>query len=435
MQAAVSAAAVAVEGAATAVKLVMQDDDALMMSAAALTMPTVPRPLPKMGRIASAFDTYTDADFMSHVRLRRATFDWVLHRIRDHPVFVQSEGRPQLPIEHQLFAALWHLAAGSSFRQDSQTTGLAVTSVWEATVRVITALIDTCYSGAVTWYATSEEKRSMARRFEEKVEIPGVIASVDGTLIPVKNLPHAGPVAYRDRSGEYSVVLHAAVDVDCRFRHVLPGCPGSFGDSRTYQMTRLYALRSEMVGYLFTLVGDSAYGLDRYLLTRFRAPDGKTEADLPEYMQVFNKCLSRVRVYVEKAFGILKGRWHILAARAQFESVETVVNVINACVTLHNICIDAGDVYPVPEVSDPLLADELDPCVGDMIAARDRLARMLAELYTLGPAINADGSEKGGTRLVRRLGVDVHSVIAQINAAGRAGGGAAAASSAMDLDS
>ena len=45
----------------------------------------------------------------------------------------------------------------------------------------------------------------------------------------------------------------------------------------------------------------------------------------------------------ECAFGLFKGRWRILCRKCESKK-ESVVTISLACVVLHNICIDPGDV-------------------------------------------------------------------------------------------
>ena len=84
------------------------------------------------------------------------------------------------------------------------------------------------------------------------------------------------------------------------------------------------------------LLGDSAYPLSTWLLKPYH--EGTND---PEEIN-FNKELSRARVSVECAFGILKGRWRILQKRLDSDIAFTN-QIIIACCVLHNFCIEAGD--------------------------------------------------------------------------------------------
>ena len=56
----------------------------------------------------------------------------------------------------------------------------------------------------------------------------------------------------------------------------------------------------------------------------------------------FNFLLSSTRMAVERAFGLLKGRFRIIH-KQQDTRLENICNVVAACCILHNFCILSGD--------------------------------------------------------------------------------------------
>lgn len=75
------------------------------------------------------------------------------------------------------------------------------------------------------------------------------------------------------------------------------------------------------------------------MLTPFR-DYGNLSLDQKRY----NKSLSATRVCIENAFGLLKGQFRQLV-RLDFWHVEKNSKFILGCCVLHNICIDAGDIF------------------------------------------------------------------------------------------
>lgn len=81
------------------------------------------------------------------------------------------------------------------------------------------------------------------------------------------------------------------------------------------------------------LIGDSGYPLEPWLLTPFSQPYGRQEVK-------YNKLHASARNTIERAFGVLKSRFRCLSKhRVLHYSPERAVNIINACVILHNILI------------------------------------------------------------------------------------------------
>ena len=88
-----------------------------------------------------------------------------------------------------------------------------------------------------------------------------------------------------------------------------------------------------------TILGDGAFPMRTWIMK----PYG--EAVLSEQKIYFNYRLSRARMVTEGAFGKLKGRWRILSKKCESHK-GTVKKMGLACVVLHNICIDRGDIIP-----------------------------------------------------------------------------------------
>jgi len=86
------------------------------------------------------------------------------------------------------------------------------------------------------------------------------------------------------------------------------------------------------------LLGDSGYPLEPWLLTPFSNPeDGSLESR-------FNNKFTSARSIVERAIGMLKGRWRCLCKQRMLHYKPTTASkIINACSVLHNICIDNFD--------------------------------------------------------------------------------------------
>ena len=144
--------------------------------------------------------------------------------------------------------------------------------------------------------------------------------------------------------------MQGVADAQGRFIHVSTGYAGSIHDARVLRMSSLtnevedgniLATPILRTGYgdeiRLLLVADPAYKLINLCMK----PYPETVA-LTASQREFIKALSRARVVIEQAFGMLKGRWLCLLDKLD-ESVDKIPQTIIACCILHNICLNIHD--------------------------------------------------------------------------------------------
>ena len=148
------------------------------------------------------------------------------------------------------------------------------------------------------------------------------------------------------RKGYHSLVPQGVVDANLKFTDVCTGFPGSLHDARVLRLSSFFegVEASEIlqapvqqingVDIRPLIFGDGAYPLKSWLMK----PYPKTSV-LYQSQKDYNKELSKLRVKVELAFGVLKGRWHCLPGELN-EHIENAPRTILACCILHNVCIE-----------------------------------------------------------------------------------------------
>ncbi|GJS72184.1 ALP1-like protein [Tanacetum coccineum] len=162
--------------------------------------------------------------------------------------------------------------------------------------------------------------------------------ALDGTLIKVT--PSSGEKPrYRTRKGCISTNVLGVCCPNMQFIYVLPGWEGSAHDGRVLRdaISRPQGLRVPHGSYYLVDAGYcnangflAPYRGQRYHLREF---DGHRPETAQEY---FNMKHSKARNVIERCFGLLKGRWKILASPSFF-SIQTQVRIIMACCLLHNL--------------------------------------------------------------------------------------------------
>ena len=115
------------------------------------------------------------------------------------------------------------------------------------------------------------------------------------------------------------------------------GFPGRVHDARIFSSSPLYSQGVPMCQE-YTILGDSAYPNLGWLLTPFK----ENQCITPNHVH-YNYIHSSIRTTIERAFGLLKGRFRRLKYIDQSEP-ETMSNTIASGCCLHNICILEEDI-------------------------------------------------------------------------------------------
>ena len=131
------------------------------------------------------------------------------------------------------------------------------------------------------------------------------------------------------------------------------GWPGSVHDSRVFNHSPL-GLKFESEEFKNQpqpenshFIGDAAFRTSTYLITPFRESQLRTgvpgEPTIREN-QHFNYKLSGARAVVERAFGMLKGRFRKIGY-LETKTVEKAVDITCAACVLHDMC-NSNDQWP-----------------------------------------------------------------------------------------
>ena len=239
-------------------------------------------------------------------------------------------GRFPIPIDKQLMIALWYISSQETIYSISDRFDVTESSVVRCRTRVFEVITDHLMKDFIVW-PNNAERQYLKAAFIQNSNFPGVVGCLDGSHIAIK-APSEHPDTYVNRKGYHSLVLQAVCREDLRFTHCVAGWPGSCHDARVLKNSDLWDTGLAKCGDGH-LVGDAAYPIRRWLMTPFRDNGHLTPAH-----RRFNNSLSTVRVTIERAFGLLKGRFRRLQLLDTM-TVETAVHIILASCVMHNICI------------------------------------------------------------------------------------------------
>ncbi|XP_071582365.1 putative nuclease HARBI1, partial [Temnothorax nylanderi] len=275
-------------------------------------------------------------DFKSHFRITRETFELLIQHIG--PSLLQRDNCPKILPAKQIAIALWIFGNQEVYRSVADRFGLCKDTIWKCVFNVAYVLQEHA-ENYIKWPQHYELLR-IQEQFAAMSNFPGVVGVIDGCHIPI-SAPIEYPNSYINRKGFHSIILQGICDHTMKFINVFTGICGSVHDARVWRLSDTKQMIDHDVERYFPqnthLLGDSAYPLLQYMLIPYR-----DNGHLNNVQRNYNTKLSSTRITIERAFGMLKGRFRKLRYVYMFNT-EMIPLLVLACCILHNICIDNED--------------------------------------------------------------------------------------------
>ena len=160
----------------------------------------------------------------------------------------------------------------------------------------------------------------------------------------------------------YALNVMIVCDDQKRIIYYTAGWPGSTHDNRVFRNCNLFLNRGEFFSQHEYLLGDSAYSSSAIMVQSFKKD--AAHAELEANKEYFNTCLAQVRISSEHCIGILKGRFRCMKRcnirlKKSKEEVKELVDLIGACITMHNLLINY-DETEIPKSWYDNLESEID---------------------------------------------------------------------------
>ena len=264
------------------------------------------------------------------------TFEVLLQRIAVHLIPNIGRGRTAITPEKHLLISIWFIAHQDTIHRMADRFCVTDSSILRCRDRVFNIVLQYLKQKFVYLPEDNNVKAKIIDDFRIASQFPNVLGAIDGTHICIVAPSKHGQV-YVNRKKFHSLVLQAICASNMQFLHVLAGWPGSVNDARILRNCDVWNIAPQWCGDNH-LVGDGAYPLKQWLLKPFR-----NDGHLTQRMRRFNYRLSSARVAIERAFGLLKGRFRRLKL-LDTKSIKTAVDTIIVCCVFHNICIINDDV-------------------------------------------------------------------------------------------
>ena len=300
------------------------------------------------------FEIYTPDMFYDILRMRRTTFDRLVHDLRP---FIQGQSthwRQPIGVEKKIVVTLFKLMHGVSIPLVADKAALGKSTVHDI-LRQVCSAISTNLGHLIAW----PHGRRLARvtaDFQAKQGMPNCIGAIDGSHVYISAPPNSVVAAdHRNRYKTFSILLQAVVDTKCYFTSVNTGPPGSLHDSAHFKSTELYRKVEEGVMGGFHddpltwpaalpfppyIVADRGYPLLSWCITPFKM--GPMGLPLTNEEVWFNRKHSSTRMCVERGFGILKARFKEIGTKSALK-LEFLPTVVHCCCVLHNMLLASKD--------------------------------------------------------------------------------------------
>lgn len=216
---------------------------------------------------------------------------------------------------------------------------------------------------------------------------PGMLGSIDCMHWPWKNCPVAWKGQYtRGDHGHPTIMLEAVASYDMWIWHAYFGPAGSNNDINVLNQSDLFRdlledrvpeVRFHVNGVEFRkgyYLADGIYPEWATLVKSFKCP-------IEEKNIKYKRFQEAARKDVERAFGVLQGRWAILKNPARPYSVNKIRRIMYTCVILHNMITEDNGRNLCPLEEDYLANPENIPqrSWSERVATRERMSRELRD--------------------------------------------------------
>ena len=186
--------------------------------------------------------------------------------------------------------------------------------------------------------------RLIAANFDAKWNFPHCLGALDGKHVVMRSPANSGSL-YFNYKGTFSIVLLGLVDANLRFIAIDVGAYGRNSDGGIFGNSVLgKSITNSSINFPedfplpsathlgpmpYVFIGDEAFPLQKHLMRPFPG------RGCPHEEKIFNYRLSRARMIVENAFGLLAARWRVFHTKMGMR-VEWAKDIVKAACVLHN---------------------------------------------------------------------------------------------------
>eukprot|EP00745_Piridium_sociabile_P032818 TRINITY_DN55823_c0_g1_i1.p1 TRINITY_DN55823_c0_g1~~TRINITY_DN55823_c0_g1_i1.p1 ORF type:complete len:536 (+),score=138.50 TRINITY_DN55823_c0_g1_i1:400-2007(+) len=286
--------------------------------------------------------------FRNYTRITPEVFLELLDRVGPHITKQDTNYRTALEAGLKLVITLRFLASGDSYHSLKYNFRVAHNTISNFVPEVCRAIYTEMFEDAFKRQMQADDWRAVAKKFQDRWNMPHCMGAMDGKHFRMKNPAKAGS-KYRNYKGFFSVNMLALADAEYKFLWAELGGSGCMSDSQMFLLCDLREAFEEgnverpapcpltddpedTTDIPFFMVSDDAFALKDYCLKPF------SRHSMSPRERIFNYRLSRSRRVVENAFGLLANRFRLFLKPCELQP-DNLRDCITAAMTLHNMLI------------------------------------------------------------------------------------------------
>lgn len=291
---------------------------------------------------------YSSTLFRRRFRLSERVYSRVASALVSHYKFFRQLSdctqRKGFSCNQKITAALRMLSYGICADALDETLAMSETTVLLC-LENFCAGVYNCFHEEYLRTPTDSDLKNILRRSSEQ-GFPGMLGSIDCCKWEWKNCPVGWHGQYEGKEGSPTVTLEAIADSTLWIWHAFFGMPGSCNDINVVEASPLvtkistgafppplvYTIHNQ-TRHIPYFLADGIYPKWPIFVHTVSYPVNEKEKCLAKWQEARRKD-------VERAFGVLQSRWHIIARPARFWSSSKMATVIRACIILHNMMVE-----------------------------------------------------------------------------------------------
>ncbi|XP_038699066.1 putative nuclease HARBI1 [Tripterygium wilfordii] len=196
-------------------------------------------------------------------------------------------------------------------------------------------------------YLRAPDQNDVHRLLAQNEErgFPGMLGSIDCMHWQWRNCPTAWQGMYTGHCRSPTIILEAVASRDLWIWHAFFGMPGSLNDINVLQRSPVFgALANGRAPEANYTINGHQYNMGYYLADGIYPRWSTFVKTIPcpqcPKRKHFAKMQEAARKDVERAFGVLQARFAITRGSARFWDVDTLDDIMTACIILHNMIVE-----------------------------------------------------------------------------------------------